>query len=205
MDYIETKYTELCKTQSDINEHLPTLMELSKQCETICEFGVRSIVSTWAFLTGLKKNNSNNKKLVSVDIENINGIQNVINIASVYGIKMNFICEDSVKCEIPETDMLFIDTWHIYGHLKRELEVHNKKVRKYIAMHDTELDGIYGETIRCGWNASKQSETSGYPVEEINMGLQKAVDEFLETNKEWELYKVYKNNNGLTILKRKNI
>lgn len=203
MNYIETKYAELCKTSSDINEHLPTLMELSKECETICEFGVRGIVSTWAFLTGLMKNNTNNKNLLSVDIENINGIQNVINIANVHGITMKFVCEDSAKSDIPETDMLFIDTWHIYGHLKRELNAHHKKVKKYIVMHDTELDGVYGETIRCNWNAERQSIQSGYPVDEINMGLQKAIDEFLDTNKEWELYKVYKNNNGLTILKRK--
>jgi hypothetical protein len=71
-------------------------------------------------------------------------------------------------------------------------------------MHDTELDKIDGETIRCGWDAKKQSEESGYSIEEINTGLQKAIDEFLDTNKEWEIYKVYTNNNGLTILKRKN-
>jgi hypothetical protein len=40
---------------------------------------------------------------------------------------MKFICENSIKCDIPETDMLFIDTWHIYGHLRRELENHHKK------------------------------------------------------------------------------
>lgn len=202
MNFVETKYRELCKIESDINEHLPTLMELSKECETICEFGVRSIVSTWAFLTGLIKNNKSKKQLISVDIENIHGIKDVINIASVYGIHMKFICEDSAKCEIPETDMLFIDTWHIYGHLKRELTAHHKKVKKYIVMHDTELDKIYGETIRCNWNAQKQSETSGYPIEEINMGLQKAIDEFLQNHNEWKIFKIYTNNNGLTILKK---
>lgn len=204
MNYIETIYKQLCKTESDINEHLPTLMELSTECNTICEFGVRSIVSSWAFLTGLIKNNSNVKNLISVDIVNIDQIKNVINIASMHGINMKFICENSIKCDIPETDMLFIDTWHIYGHLRRELENHHKKVKKYIVMHDTELDKIDGETIRCGWDAKKQSDESGYPVEEINMGLQKAIDEFLDVNKEWEIYKVYTNNNGLTVLKRKN-
>lgn len=204
MNYIETNYMQLCKIQSDINEHLPTLMKLSSECNTICEFGVRSIVSTWAFLTGLIKNNSSVKNLVSVDIFNIDQIKNVINIASMHGINMKFICENSIKCDIPETDMLFIDTWHIYGHLRRELENHHKKVKKYIVMHDTELDKIDGETIRCGWDAKKQSEESGYSIEEINTGLQKAIDEFLDTNKEWEIYKVYTNNNGLTILKRKN-
>jgi hypothetical protein len=32
-------------------------------------------------------------------------------------------------------------------------------------MHDTEVDKIYGETIRSGWNAYKQSQESEYPVE----------------------------------------
>ena len=204
MNFIETKYNEKCRTESDINEHLPTLMELSKECEIICEFGVRSIVSTWAFLTGLMKNNKNNKKLISVDIESINNINDVINIASVHGIDMKFICEDSVKCNIPETDMLFIDTWHIYGHLKRELNNHHNKVKKYIVMHDTELDKIHGETIRCGWNAQKQSETSGYTIDEINCGLERAINEFLNENRNWKIDKIYTNNNGLTILKRCN-
>ena len=202
MNFIETKFNELCNIESDINEHLPVLMNLSKECNTICEFGVRSIVSTWAFLTGLLKNDSDVKKLISLDIENIYSIKDVIDVANTNGIEMTFVHEDSIKYEIPETDMLFIDTWHIYGHLKCELATHHTKVRKYIVMHDTELDKIHGETIRCGWDAIAQSITSGYPVEEINMGLQKAIDEFLETNKEWGVSKVYTNNNGLTILKR---
>ena len=72
MNQIVNNYHSKCNEISDINEHLPTLMELSKECETICEFGVRSIVSTWSFLTGLLENNSNIKKLISVDIENVN-------------------------------------------------------------------------------------------------------------------------------------
>lgn len=201
MDTIINTYNALCYTPSDIYEHLPTLNKLSSECETICEFGVRSIVSTWAFLTGLLENNSNVKNLISVDIEKVD-IQHVIDIAKDANINMKFICEDSIKCEIPDTDMLFIDTWHIYGHLKRELKAHHKKVKKYIVMHDTELDKTFGESIRCGWDLIQQSIKSGYPIEEITMGLQKAIDEFLKENKEWTLYKNYTNNNGLTILKR---
>lgn len=203
MNTIESNFQKMCNTRSDINEHLPTLMELSKDCETICEFGVRSIVSTWAFLHGLQLNNSKNKNLVSVDIVNVKDINSVIDIAKKDNISMKFICENSVNCEIPETDMLFIDTWHIYGHLKRELATHHKKVSKYIVMHDTELDKIKGESIRSGWDIKKQSEESGYSVEEISTGLQKAIDEFLSEHQEWVLHKVYTNNNGLTILKRK--
>jgi hypothetical protein len=69
-------------------------------------------------------------------------------------------------------------------------------------MHDTELDKIRGESIRSGWDIKKQSRESGYTVEEISSGLQRAIDEFLEENKEWKVQKVYSNNNGLTILKK---
>ena len=202
MEEIKSKFEKKCETRSDINEHLPTLMNLSKECETICEFGVRSVVSTWAFLYGLTQNNSTNKNLLSVDIKNVNTIQQVIKTAKDAGINMKFICENSIKCKIPETDMLFIDTWHIYGHLKRELEIHHNKVKKYIVMHDTELDKIHGESIRGKWNIKKQSDDSGYTIQEISTGLQKAIDEFLHHHQNWKLYKVYSNNNGLTILKK---
>lgn len=202
MEQIKSNYESQCQKSSDINEHLPTLMELSKECQTICEFGVRSIVSSWAFLYGLLQNNSTNKHLVSVDIVNVKNISSVISIAKEAGIHMEFIQEDSVKCKIPQTDMLFIDTWHIYGHLKRELNNHHSFVNKYIVMHDTELDKIRGESIRSGWNIKNQSIESGYPEEEIQCGLQRAIDEFLETHREWSLHKIYTNNNGLTILKR---
>lgn len=203
MNQINETYNVLCNTPSDINEHLPTLNKLSQECNTIAEFGVRSMVSTWAFLNGLYHNSSDNKNLISVDINDVPGVNTVIKLANEYGINMKFIKNDSVKCEIPEVDLLFIDTWHIYGHLKRELNAHHKKVKKYIVMHDTELDKVFGETVRCNWNAVEQSRDSGYPITEILCGLEKAITEFLIDNPEWYIYKVYYNNNGLTVLKKK--
>jgi primase-polymerase (primpol)-like protein len=100
-------------------------------------------------------------------------------------------------------DLTFIDTWHVYGQLKRELEKFSKITNKYIIMHDTTVDEIYGETIRIGWNAEKQSIESGFSVEEINRGLWPAIEEFLQTNPEWYIKERYTNNNGLTILARK--
>jgi hypothetical protein len=69
-------------------------------------------------------------------------------------------------------------------------------------MHDTTIDEIDGETIRLNWNANKQSEETGYTIDEIKNGLGKAINEFLELNPEWEVFEKYTNNNGLTILKR---
>jgi len=50
------KFNELSNTQSDINEHLGTLKKYTQECNIIVEMGVRSIVSTWAFLAGKPKN-----------------------------------------------------------------------------------------------------------------------------------------------------
>ena len=75
-------------------------------------------------------------------------------------------------------DLTFIDTWHVYGQLKRELNKFSKITNKYIIMHDTTVDEIYGETIRCRWNAEEQSIESGIPVEEINKGLWPAIEDF---------------------------
>ena len=70
-------------------------------------------------------------------------------------------------------------------------------------LHDTTIDGVFGETIRNGWNADEQSKETGIPVNEINRGLWPAVEEFLEDNSDWELFVRFTHNNGLTVLKRK--
>ena len=69
-------------------------------------------------------------------------------------------------------------------------------------MHDTTSDEIYGETLRVGWDAKKQSVETGIPVEEITKGLWPAIQEFLDVNPEWKLKERFTNNNGLTILER---
>jgi hypothetical protein len=69
-------------------------------------------------------------------------------------------------------------------------------------MHDTTVDELYGETLRVGWDANKQSKETGIPVDEITKGLWPAIEEFLEEHPEWNLEKRYTNNNGLTILSR---
>lgn len=202
MNPIVTNYEQKCSQVSDINRHLPTFYKYATQCESIAEFGVRGIVSTWAFLRGLLDNNSKKKELMCVDIEDIPGIQGVQEIAKNHGIGLTFQRHDSATCTIPVVDMLFIDTWHIYGHLKRELRKHHGSVRKYILMHDTEADGIVGESQRHGWDIKEQAQKSGYPEEEIRDGLQRAVREFLAEHAEWKLIRRYHYSCGLTVLAR---
>jgi hypothetical protein len=187
---------------SDINRHLPAIYHYARQCESIAEFGVRGVVSTWALLRGLMENGGRKKELLCVDIEDIPEIENVRNVAQSNGIAVTFQRHDSATCSIPEVDLLFIDTWHVYGHLKRELNHHHGQVRKYILMHDTETDGLIGESVRNGWNLAEQARLSGYPEQELRWGLQRAISEFLASHPDWKLLRRYHHNNGLTILGR---
>jgi hypothetical protein len=202
MNPIVANYRHLCSQVSDINRHLPRLYKYARRCESIAEFGVRGIVSTWAFLHGLLESNSRTKDLICVDIADIPEMESVRKIADSNGIRLTFQCHDSATCSIPTVDLLFIDTWHIYGHLKRELAKHHGSVRKYILMHDTEMDGILGESVRNGWNIKEQAQKSGYPEEDIRCGLQRAISEFLAEHPEWKLLRRYHHSCGLTILAR---
>ena len=205
MQNIANRYNRLCKQESDINEHLPTLYKYASQCESIIELGVRGVVSSYAFVYGLLNNNSSNKKILLNDIEQCN-ISRLLQLTNHLKIDIKYEWINDLDLEIKENyDLTFIDTWHVYGQLKRELEKFSKVTNKYIIMHDTTIYEIDGETIRRDdMNAEEQTLESGIPLNEINKGLKPAIDEFLENNSNWKIKEVFTNNNGLTVLEKVN-
>lgn len=190
---INKKYEEKFNTKSDINEHLPVLKQYGDECNTIVEMGVRSIVSTWAFLS------SNPRTLISLDIENPSNfggnIDEVYSLANNAGINFKFVESSSLTYDMPLTDLLFIDTWHDYLQLKKELYRHHKNTKKYIILHDTNTFGYVDESEYEQYN-QQRNETN------LPKGLCPAIDEFLSENREWVLWERRPNNNGLTVLKR---
>jgi hypothetical protein len=204
MDLIKNKYNNLSNIPSDINEHLPTLYNYATKCESIIELGVRGCVSSWAFTYGLLNNNKQVKELLLNDIEKCD-ISELLDTTKEIDMKINYEWINDLKLEVHKNyDLTFIDTWHVYGQLKRELEKYSKITNKYIIMHDTTVDEILGETIRMCMNSNQQSIITEFPIEEINRGLWPAVEEFLQNNTDWVLKERYTNNNGLTILERVN-
>ncbi len=199
---IENKYPN--KNSIDIYEHLTTLYNYAKDCESVFETGVRGCVSSWAFLNGLYESNTLNEKYFLLnDIEKCD-INDLINIAREINIDVQYIWKNNLDIELTRTyDMVFIDTWHVYGQLKRELNKFSPITKKYIIMHDTTIDEIYGETVRDNLDSVLQSKISGIPVEEINKGLWPAIEEFIQNNNDWYIKERFTNNNGLTVLARK--
>jgi len=202
MEEVKRKFSLLCNQYSDINEHLPTLYKYATKSESIIELGVRGCVSSWAFLYGLLNNNKSTKTLLLNDL-NPCDINELLNKSKDLNVNVSYELKNDLDLEVKENvDLVFIDTWHIYGQLKRELAKFSKVTNKYILMHDTTVDKVHGETIRNDWDAKQQSLDSGIPEEEILCGLQKAIDEFLLENKDWVLREEYTNNHGLTVLEK---
>ena len=189
---LEQIVNQIYQNPSDINEHIPTLIEYASECEHITEMGVRAITSTWAFLGAAPK------RLISYDIEDPSkwgaNIDHVYNVARQYGLNYEFKKENVLKIEIEETDLLFLDTWHAYNQLKAELELHSNKAKKYIIMHDTTSYEFKDEPL------TSENAWEGEPP--TGKGLWLAITEFLDENNKWKLHRRYTNNNGLTILKR---
>jgi len=169
-------FREKCDTPSDINEHLPVIYDYVKKCNHVTEFGVRDVVSTWAILAA-KPN-----KAVSYDIAYNSNISYAQELAKNENINWQFIQGDTLAINIEETDFLFIDTLHTYEQLKKELQIHANKVKKYIAFHDTTS---FGEVSEYG-----------------GIGLWRAIEEFLTENKNWRILERRTNNNGFTIIER---
>jgi hypothetical protein len=166
-------YNTLCSKKSDINEHLSTLVRYGKMVDHITEFGVRIGRSTIAFLF------SQPKKMISYDINQFKQYQTIKPL--IENTDFKFIQSDVLKIDIEETDLLFIDTYHSYNQLKKELALHGNKVKKYIIFHDTETFGYKG-------------------MDGKSPGLLQAIHEYIENSK-WFIDEIYKNNNGLLILK----
>jgi cephalosporin hydroxylase len=188
-NYVDQMFKHFKQKPSDINGHMETLKRYASECDHVTEMGVRFVVSTWAFLAGRPN------KVVSYDININDQVRNLQHKAKELNMSFEFIQASSLDVEIEETDLLFIDTWHVYEQLIKELRLHNEKVRKYIILHDTESYKNIGESYVYSKSTPKKQRE----------GLQKAIDEFLDENNEWTLKEVYKHNNGLTVLQRNRI
>jgi predicted O-methyltransferase YrrM len=180
MNSLENHLSIKIQTPSDINEHLPTLFELAKKCKTIIEFGVRDVVSSFAFAA------ASPEKLTCIDIKKSSNVDPFLSLCKQDGVNVEFKEISSLEVEVDEVDLIFIDTLHDYHQLRQELERHGNKAKKYLAFHDTITYGNQNE-------ADKQCNVQG---------LVPAITEFLKTNSHWKELCTYTNNNGLTILER---
>lgn len=177
---LKLEYEQHRTNTSDINEHLELLYNLANECSTVTEFGVRHGSSTRAFLS------ANIDKLIAYDLHKDPSVEKLFKYAHTTGKNVSYIQANVLEIQIEPTDLLFIDTLHTYDQLRQELQLHATKVNKYIVFHDTHTFGTRGE------------------LSEDRKGLLPALIEFCISNPQWRFKLHRTNNNGLTVIERKN-
>lgn len=175
--YLQIEYVNARRTPSDINEHLPALLSLANQCHTVTEMGVRTGVSTRAFL-------HSTARLTSYDIEFDPDVQRLFELARQTGRQATYIQADVRQVDISPCDLLFIDTLHNYDQLSSELARHGNKAQKYLVFHHTHSYGTRDE------------------LGNVQKGILPAIIEFVIKNPHWRFHTHRTQNNGLTVLER---
>jgi hypothetical protein len=176
----------------DSDRHLMTIFSIALACKGSCyfELGVRNGATTQPIVEAAKINNA---EVYSVDTQKDSNLK--INYK-----KWNYCIEDSLfflekwkKENNRSPDFIYIDDWHSYDHVKKELEIIDQIVSPstIILLHDL----MYGNT--CPFYHSDLTLKDG---QWANGGPYRAVAEL--NNQFWE-FSTLPWNNGLTILRKK--
>jgi len=201
MSKLDEIFENKINTPGDISEHLLTLKKYAERCDVVVELGVRWLCSTYAFLSARPK------KLLSFDTVHYRSHgaseEDLNESVSESGTSFEFFQENVITTtNIPECDLLFIDTLHSYKQLKLELYLHATKARKYIILHDVVTYGNQNEGEVVLPESSSEETKNYFNLLVERKGLMPAVTEFLNENNEWKICEFFENNNGLCVLEK---
>lgn len=190
---------------STIHEHMDTLYKYASRCSSVIECGVESGVSCWALLKGVLENKSplSSKSFVQVDTTWDWSIVAVRSVCERYSVPYEFKLGSDLQVRLEPADLIFIDTFHCYGQMKRELALLAPLAKKYIILHDTVIDAERSEAVRRKWELKDLALQHNFTLDEVERGIWPAIQEFLQRNKGvWMKWAHFTNCAGLTILKR---
>jgi cephalosporin hydroxylase len=127
----------------DMAPHIDTLIDLAKGASVILELGVRTGVSTWAFLTGMSKIGF----LLGVDFDQRIVADNWLPPQVIDDSRFMFIEGSDTDPELVATypfepDIVMIDTSHTFDQTLAELAIADSIQAKTIILHDYALPDV---------------------------------------------------------------
>ena len=165
---------------------MPTMVLLGSLAEVVIQTGEREGYSGAAFAKGLSLNGKERKELYVIDATR-QPIQDKFD-TYTFPCKRTFInrnvLEIQLPKELPECDVMFIDTLHEANHVWSELHNLAPLCKKYLVFHDTVSQGQY----------SLDTNTP--------LGINMAIDKYTEENG-FEFISELFFNHGMRIYKRK--
>lgn len=112
-------YEQLVDTPSDINEHLPTIMQLAKDCPVVVGCGMRE------------------------DVQEAIRAGHQVSVHPTCKLHVHSGPEASTNCDLIDNQLLFVDNDpHTADQVYKELKHHVASCKRYIVLHDTK---VYGE------------------------------------------------------------
>lgn len=176
-------YERLCRQSSDIYEHLPTMhaLALSINAQTIIELGVRTGVSSAAWLSALERTGGH---LWSVDValapRFVSGHRQC---TFLQGDDLAPVVTDQLPLDV---DIVFIDTDHRYELTVDEIAVYAPRVKSggFMVFHDTAVEVF-----------------PHHPPGQPPFPVRKAVQGWLESDPGWRA-EWRENCNGLAVVQR---
>jgi len=174
--------------------HLSYMRLMAEDVDTVVELGVKRGTSSSA-LCWCKK------RLISYDIK---VIPTARRLQQFIGPKWDLREEDTLKVrteDVPEHDLLFIDSLHTYKQVTCELAIFPPKTRRFILFHDTITFATMGANGESGTYLPQPENRADFDSK--SHGIRFAIDEFMIRNPEWRIVRHAPFGHGLLTLEKK--
>jgi predicted O-methyltransferase YrrM len=191
--YLPNIISDVIYGTGDSDKHLMTIFSIaiSIKAKKILELGVRNGKTTLPLLLAAKINSG---KVTSVDINDTlfvapTELQKFLEFKKMDAIKYL----DELKHDDEPFDLIFIDDWHAYKHVKKELEIIDKLVspRTVILLHDL-MYGNHAPHYHSDLTLKDGQWAEGGPYRAV-----------AELNSQFWEFSTIPVNNGLTLLRKK--
>lgn len=187
---LEEIYRRHVAANTAISAHLPRLRELAEHCESAVEFGVKRGGSSSAFLMGADR-------VTSFDIVQT---PEALALKAAVGDRWDYRIEDSRYAEVPECDLMFVDSLHTFDQVQAEL-AHAGKCSRFLIFHDVTTFGeigALGETGRQSWAYVPGRES----CPQVHLGIRPAIDDLMIRDPSWRIIERRTDSHGLLVLER---
>ncbi len=190
---LSRKFKKFNESKAATALHMPYLREMARKSENVVELGIKkgtsSIALAWC-----------QGELFSYDIAILPYVKSLM---PIIGDKWHVTQADTRKVpleEIPEHDLLFVDTLHRYHQVVAELDTFARKTKKWIVFHDTITFATWGADGEKGTWVDGPRVTPGF--EPTTHGIRLAIDEFMIENPEWVIVRHAPYSHGLLTLEK---
>jgi hypothetical protein len=204
MSALDTRGQTERTTPSDINEHVSLLAACASNFPRFTVLGNMN-VGTFSVVAGLQS------QMPPGSLRAIGWWMTLFTEARLLAPNVQIVHEDipfedawaTRIFEAKACDILFIDGFHCYAQVQAELKQHAHAVTTAILLHDTSIDALTSEAVRCNMDLEDLVNRTGYSKKDLTLGIWPAINEFIEESPDWVLLHRFTNNNGLTVLCRK--